>query len=90
MASELVRRLRENDPHGWPIASKETMTEAADALDAADRDVAELVAALDEARDKFWVFRCNFGKQMPERQLCEKLCADFAVLLAKHKGGARG
>ena len=64
------------------------MNNAADALDARDRDVAELVAALDEARDKFWVFRCNFGKQTPERQLCEKLCADFAVLLAKHEGCA--
>lgn len=73
MASELVRRLRENDPHGWPIASKETMTEAADALDARDRDVAELVAAL--------------GTMLNDTQSVADM-AYVKAIYAKHKGGA--
>ena len=87
MASELANTLRAVlDRNGvlGPIGA----TRAIDALDARDRDVAELVADLEEAIDKLWVFRCNFRKDMPERELCERLVERFKATTAKHKGGA--
>ena len=71
MTSELANLLREG--YGFRPASIREIR-AADALDARDRDVAELVAALDDA------IVCL--------RLHGLFDAKGAALLAKHKGGA--
>ena len=94
MASELVRALRDIVPDDTSLSMAEYQRQcdaldfAADALDARDRDVAELVAALggivaDFDRRAFVLNAAIAADGPPVRSI-----ANARLLLAKHKGGA--